>query len=128
MDYLDFKDVSFRANTNIGRLCENLSNIVGQCTWYDTFKIKNSQRLWLLNNIFAVMNKHNILCGCFGLYSSFVAGILNSVKQIHFYVLCNEELDYADYTEKCIAGKNCCISYKSHTGDYFRLSFKVKQL
>jgi hypothetical protein len=51
-----------------------------------------------------------------------VAGILNSVKEIHFYVLCSEKLQYGDYIEKCISGKICTISFKSHTGDYLRLS------
>ena len=32
------------------------------------------------------------LCGCFGMNPSFVAGILNSARRTHFFVLCNEEL------------------------------------
>jgi len=51
------------------------------------------------------MNSDKVLCASFGLYPSYVAGILNSVKEIHFYVLCSENLNYADYIEKCIAGK-----------------------
>ena len=66
--------------------------------------------------------KANNIYGSLGLYGSYVAGILNSVEKIHFYVVCNEQLNYADYIEKCIAGKDCCISHKSHTGSYFRLS------
>ena len=41
-----------------------------------------------------------MLCGSFGLYPSYAAGFLNSVKEIHFYVLCSEKLNYADYVEK----------------------------
>jgi hypothetical protein len=37
-------------------------------------------------------------------------------------VLCNEQLIYAVYTEKCIAGKECSIPCKSHTETYYRLS------
>lgn len=74
----------------------------------------------------AAMNTDNIHCGCFGLYPSYVAGILHSVKEIYFYVLCNTKLHYADYIAKCIAGKNCCISYKSHTEVNRRLSSASK--
>jgi hypothetical protein len=74
-------------------------------------------------NDVAGMNSDKAFCGCSGMYPSFVAGISNSVKQIHFYVLCNEKLNYADYIEKCISGKECTISFKLHTGDYFRLSY-----
>jgi len=34
-----------------------------------------------------------------------VAGVLNSVKGVHIYVLCSEKLNYVDYIEKFIAGK-----------------------
>jgi len=62
-----------------------------------------------------------INCGSFGVYPSFVAGILNSVK-INLYVLCNKTLHYANYIEKCILGKQCTISFKSRAEDYFHLS------
>ena len=45
MDFPDFADVSFCANTNIGQLCEDLNSIVGHTVWYDTFQIKNSECL-----------------------------------------------------------------------------------
>ena len=45
-----------------------------------------------------------VLCGSFVLYPSYVAGILNSGKEINFYVLFSEKLNYADHVEKCIAG------------------------
>jgi hypothetical protein len=95
---------------------------VGEGIWYDIFQIQNTKWLCLVNGTLAVMNTDDIQCGCFGLYLSCVAGILHSVKEIHFYVLCNAKLYYADYIAKCIAGKMYCISYKSHTEVYFRLS------
>ena len=55
-----------------------------------------------------------MLCGSFGLYASYVAGILNGVKEIHFYVLCSEKLNYADYVEKCIAGKVCTFKFPTN--------------
>jgi hypothetical protein len=108
MDFLEFASVSFRSSTNIGCLCKDLNKIIGQCLWYDTFQAQNIKWLWLVVNIVAAMNKNNILCGCFRLCPSFVAEILNSVKDINFYVVCSEIVD-----------KKCTIS---HTGNYFQLS------
>jgi len=37
-------------------------------------------------------------------------------------VLCYEQLIYADYTQKCIASKECSVSYRAPTNCYFKLS------
>jgi len=63
--------------------------------------------------MFTALNSGKILCGCFGMYPTFVAGILNRAKGIHFFVLCNEDFNYEDYIEKCIGGKECSVCYKS---------------
>jgi len=68
MDFLDFKDILFRANTNMGRLREDLNNVVGEGIWYDTFKIQNTKWLCLVNNIVATTSSDNVLCGSFGVY------------------------------------------------------------
>ena len=99
MDFLRFGDVSFLPKSRIERLCEKLSNAVGQGIWYDTFQFQNTELLWLVNDIVTTINTDNVLCGSFGLYPSYVAGILNSVKEIHFYVLCNKQVNYAYYIE-----------------------------
>ena len=77
MDFLHFGGVSFQPDTNIGQLCEELNNIIGNAIWYDTFNIRNTKWLWFVNNIVAVINNNNVLCGCFGLLTSYVAGILD---------------------------------------------------
>ena len=82
----------------------------------------------LVDNIEVAMNNDKIFCGCFGLFPSYVAGILNSVKEINFHVLCNERFNYTDYIEQCISGKECTISFKFNKGDYFRLSFGSKTI
>jgi len=47
------------------------------------------------------------------MYPSFVAGIcLALARQIHFFVLCDEQLNYEYYIERCIVDKVCSISYK----------------
>ena len=121
MDFLNFADISFLPNSSIGRLCKDLSNNVGQGIWYDTFQVQNTKWLWLVKYIVTILNS-DVFCGSFGLYPSYVAGILNSVKEIHFYVLCIKQIYYADYIEKRIAGKKCTVSYKSQRGCYFHLS------
>ena len=98
-----------------------LKNTVGQGIWYDTFQVQNSKWLWLVNDIVTTMNSDNMLCGCFGLFPSYVAGILNSVKQINFYVLCNKRrLRCASYLEICVAGKEC--TFKLSTDNYLELT------
>jgi len=68
------------------------------CTTHFNFKTK---WLWLVNDIITTVNSDEVLCGPFGLYPRYAAGILNSVKEINFYVLCSEKLNYADYVENC---------------------------
>jgi hypothetical protein len=101
---------------------EDLNNIVGQGVWYDTFQVQNTKWLWFVYDIIKTVNSNKVLCGSFGLYPSYVAGIPNSVEEIHFYVLCSEKLNCADCFEKYISGKECCVTYRLYTGDYFRLS------
>jgi len=36
-------------------------------------------------------------------------------------VLCNEELNYEKYIEKCIGDKECSVCYKSRTGHFFQI-------
>jgi len=105
-----------------------LNTIVGEGVWYDTFQVKNSKCLILVNDIVTTMNNDKVLCGSFGLYPSYAAGILNSVKEIHFYVLCRENLNYADYIEKCIAGKEHSVTYKPHRRDDSCYHVVVRQL
>jgi len=93
--------------------------MVGNAIWYDTFNIQNTKWLWLVNDIVAAMNRDGIKCCCFELYPSFVAGILNSVNDIHFYVVCNKKVNYVDYVKQCISNRKCTIS---HTKNYFQLS------
>jgi len=121
MDFIEFTDVSFIPYLSLGKLCEELNTTVGQGIWYDTFQIQNTKWLRLVNNIVATMNSDNMLCGCFGLYPSYEAGILNSVKQIDFYVLWNKRrLRCSSYLEKCVAGKEC--TFKLSTDNYFVLT------
>jgi len=90
MNFPDFPDVSFLPSSSIGELCEDLNTIVGQGIWHDTFQVQNTKWLWLVNDIFTTINSDSVPCGSNGLYPSYVAGILNSVKEINFCVLCDK--------------------------------------
>ena len=74
------------------------------------------------------MNNDKTLCGCFGMYPSFVAGILNSARRIKFFVLSYEELDYENYIEKRIGDKECSVCYKSHQDIIYIFRIKAKHL
>lgn len=67
-----------------------------------------------------------MFCGSFGLCANYAAGILNSVEEIHFYVLCSEKLNYAGYSEKCIAHKK--VNLKLLTEHNFKLVTEHFQL
>jgi len=67
-------------------------------------------------------NNNKAICGCFGVYPSFVAGILNSTKQIHFCVLCSEKLNYEYYVKKCIGNRESKITYKCDSEYFYTLS------
>jgi len=122
MEFLDYEEVSFRPDANIGHLFNNLNNNAGKAVWYDTFQVQNTKWLWLVNNVVAALNSYNMHCGCFGQYASNVAGILNSVKEINFHVLCNKKVYIAQTTLKTLFQIQCFVSFKSHTNNYFVLT------
>ena len=103
------------------KLCEDLYEIVGHGIYYDRFEIQNTKWLRFVSNMVTTINNDKTLSGCFGMYPRFLAGILNSTRRIHFFVLCNEELNYENYIEKCISDKERSVRYKSHTRHYFKL-------
>jgi hypothetical protein len=82
---------------------------------YDTFQVQNTKLLWLSNDIVTTINRDHLLCASFGRYSSYVAGILNSVKEIYFYVLCDKDINYAKYILKYTAEKSALLSYLQNT-------------
>jgi hypothetical protein len=73
------------------------------------------------------MNSDNMLCGCFGLFPSYAAEILNSVKEINFYVICNKRrLRFASYLENLLLEKEC--TFKLLTDNYFVLTFGKEEV
>jgi hypothetical protein len=56
MDFLEFSDVSFDSNANIGHLCEELNDILGESICYDTYRILNTKWLWFVNDVVTAMN------------------------------------------------------------------------
>jgi len=89
-----------------------LNTTIGQGIWNNTFQVQNTKWLWLVNDIVTIMNSNNVLCTSLELFPSYVAGILNSVKEINFYALCNKRrLQCASYLENVLLGKNTLLSY-----------------
>jgi hypothetical protein len=87
MTDLDFSAISFGSSVDMKRLSDGLNELVGAGIWYDTFTIRNTRWLWLVNDTVSVMKSDEVLCGVGGIYPEFVAGILNQVNEINFYVL-----------------------------------------
>ena len=106
MDFPDYSDVTFLPNSSIGELCEDLNTIVGQGIWYDTFQVQITEWLWPVNYIVTTSNSDDVLCDTFGIYRSYAAGILNSVKQMNFYVLSHKHKLSWTYW-KLYWGKEC---------------------
>jgi hypothetical protein len=90
MDFLLFNDLSLLPYSKLGQLCEDLNSVLGLGLWYDEYAVRNTKWLQLVAVIVAAMNSDTVLCGCFGLYPSYVAGIMTSVKSIEIYVVCSE--------------------------------------
>jgi hypothetical protein len=120
MDFLLYNDVSFLPNSGIGHLCEDLNSVVGQGLWHDEYKVTNTQWLQLVSDIVEAMNSDTVLCECFRLYPSYVAGNLNSVKSTDLYVVCTENPNYGHYIQQCVEGKNYTIS---DTGNNVLISY-----
>ena len=81
----------------MGLMCTRQTDIIGAGSWFDSFTVQNTIWLSLVKKILVTMNSDRVLCGVFGLYPSYLAGILKHVEEINFYVLCNEKLTYSVY-------------------------------
>jgi hypothetical protein len=123
MDFLHFQCVSLYPDSGIGRLCENLNNVIGNGIWHDTYQVQNPDMLWFVNKIIEAMNSDNMLCGCFGLYPSYIGAILNQMPNSHFYVVCSEKINFEDYMRKCMLNRECTIS---NVDDTFRICYQDK--
>ena len=119
MEWRQFQNISFSQDSSIGQLWET----DGQGIYYDTFEIQNTKWFWFFSNMVNALSNEKTLCGCFGMCPSFVAGILNRAKRIHFFVLCIEKLNFEYYIEKFIVDKECSVSYTSEIGHLFQISY-----
>jgi hypothetical protein len=123
MDFLRFGEITFDADGNIGSLCENLTDIIGHGIWYDTFRPQNTKWLSLVTDIVTSLNNESVMCGSFGYYPAFIAGVLNSTDTIHFYVLCNKRPDYINIIlNSLMKNEKCRFRLKPLINNYFLVS------
>jgi hypothetical protein len=120
INFLDFANVLFLPNSKHWRIVWGLEYYRKVNIWYDTFQFQNKKRLWLVNNIITTLNSDNVLGATFGRYPCYVVGILNSVKHIHFYVLCNKHINYTEYITNLLRKM---YTFKVCTNNYFILIF-----
>jgi hypothetical protein len=122
MDFMDYSAISFGSQSDIELVCERLTDIIGAGSWFVSFTVKNTTWLSAVRKIITAMNSDSVLCEAFGLYPSYVAGILYVVEEIHFYVLCNDTIICAEYPEQEVSNEECTISSVSCDKNYFKLS------
>jgi len=67
-----------------------------------------------VNDLVTTLNSDNVLCATFGLNPSYVAGILNSVNEIDFYVLCNKQITL-NILGNLLREKSVLLSYLQKT-------------
>jgi len=100
------------------------------CSLFET--VQNKKWLCLVSDIVTVMNSEKVLCGSFALCCSYVAGILKSAEEIHFYVLCNE--NFPNYIEKYIVIREYTLTRLQELNlaffreQYFRLNFDDERI
>jgi len=109
--YSKIHHVSFIPYLSFGKLCKKLNTTVGQGIWYDTFQARNTKWLWLVNNIVTKLNSNNVLGVTSRRYTSYVAQILNSVK--NRFLCCAININYAKYIKQCIAQKKCTFKLRT---------------
>jgi hypothetical protein len=80
MNFLDYSAISFGSQFDMGLVCERLTDIIGAGSWFYSFTVNNITWLSLVRKIITAMNRDSVLCGAFGLYPSYVAGILEHVR------------------------------------------------
>jgi hypothetical protein len=98
MDFIKFSAIPFGTQLDMGLVCTRLNDIIGVGSWFDSFKVQNTMWLSLVKKILVTLNREQAISAVFGLYPSYVAGILKHVIEINFYTLSNECLTYAHYT------------------------------
>jgi hypothetical protein len=62
MDFLSFSNILFLPNSSIGELCEDSNTIIGLGIWLDTFQVKNTKWLWLVNDRVTTLNSDTTDC------------------------------------------------------------------
>jgi hypothetical protein len=63
------------------------------------------------------------LRGYYGLYASYVAGILSRMPNTHFYMVCSKKINFEDYIRECMANKECT---NSNFDDTFWISYQER--
>ena len=104
MEFLDFSAISCCWNFDIGFVCTKLNTVVGAGMRFDTVTMLSTNWFWLLKYIVEAMNSDRVLCGAFGSYHGYVAGILKHVAEVHFDVLTSKLVVYKQSVSLIYAG------------------------
>ena len=100
MDFMNFSNIPYGTGFDMGLVCTRLNELIGAGSWSDSFTVKNTMWLSVVEKIPVTLNSEQVISAVVGLYPSYAAGILKHVVEINFYVLSNDYLRYLDYIEK----------------------------
>ncbi len=92
MDFMKFSTIPFGTDFDMGLVCTRLDDLIGVGSWFDSFTVQNTMWLSLVEKILVTLNSEQVISAVFGIYPSYVAGILKHVVEINFYVLSNDYL------------------------------------
>ena len=121
MDFMNFSNIPYGTGFDMGLVCTRLNELIGAGSWFDSFTVKNTMWLSVVEKILMNLNSEQVISAVVGLYPSYVAGILKHVE-INFYVLSKDYLRYLDYIEKVASSEQCIVSVMCEK-DHFTLSY-----
>ena len=78
-----------------------------------------------VDKFITIINSNKLLCGSFGVCPIYVAGILNSVEKINYFVLHSEQINYAYYVENAFSVKGALSSRLQTTVLFYGTPFSV---
>jgi hypothetical protein len=61
-----------------------LDDLIGARSWFDSFTVQNTLWLSVVEQILVAHNSEQVVPSVFGLYPSYVAGILKHVVKVNF--------------------------------------------
>jgi hypothetical protein len=90
MVFLIFSAIPFGTEFDMGLfVCTRLTDLIGVGSWFDSFTVHNTARLFLVQKILSTINSDMWYAQLSGVYRSYLTGILTHVEEINFIFFVN---------------------------------------